>query len=139
MAESREGNPTANIKKTVVAQEKRVGEAEKHLTFDDNFSGEQVTGRVESYFNKDIGGSVNTEMWSGNASMKQFWNFDKKGDLTNVQVTKSLADKIVKNVLLRQGPDGKFIAVISQSSGPTTFDWDEEFNTVRKRTQSPKK
>lgn len=90
------------------------------------------------------GGHVRTEITSGNASLRQEWVFDAKGDLSSLSVQKVFEKRgqspsEVKSEELVRGEDGKFKVVKSETSGIYSSQWDKEFNTVRRRTSSPRK
>lgn len=141
MAESREGSPATNFKKTEMAQSQRVESATTPNGFMDKLRGKYVFGHVQANYTAGRGGDVETQIKSGKASLTQHWRFDENGDIAAVWVHKNYdgSTRPVKSEHLVRGSDGKFKVSESTSSGIYSQDWDREFSTVRKRTQSPKR
>ncbi len=136
MAEVGEGSPAGNIQKTIGAQNLRVEAAKKPLGLVDDIFGNFTHGRVESNYTSGTGGSVKTEIDSGDATLGQRWEFDKDGQIASVVVTRNLRGSgTVSRIRLARGGNGKLQIEESNSTGDLA-NWAKEFSTAKARIKA---
>lgn len=136
MSETGEGNPAANFKKTVIAQQERVNAVEKSDGgFSDELTGQSVSGSVESLYKAGSGGYVTTRINSGDANLSQTWSFDAKGKPIVIGVTKSIGREVASRLRMERDEAGKF-QVVEETQNDLARGWEGKFNAARGNMQA---